>query len=127
MELFLLPTPAADHLTSTVEMASRLLDRVGGGGLSVTVLVMTTPAPCLRFETESCILLHRRRRPVRGAPGAATRAVLRGVRPGRRVLFPLRRAAQAAPQGRRHLEAARLSCRRARHRLLRHDDDRRGH
>ncbi|RZR84837.1 hypothetical protein BHM03_00011720, partial [Ensete ventricosum] len=74
MELFLLPTPAADHLTSTVEVASRLLDRVGGGSLSVTVLVMTTPAPCLRFETESCILLHRRRRPVRGAPGAATRA-----------------------------------------------------
>ena len=55
MELFLLPIPAAGHLTSTMEMASRLLDRVGGGGLSVTVLVMTTPAPCLRFETESCI------------------------------------------------------------------------
>ncbi|CAL9166791.1 unnamed protein product [Musa hybrid cultivar] len=55
MELFLLPILAAGHLTSTMEMASRLLDRVGGGGLSVTVLVMTTPAPCLRFETESCI------------------------------------------------------------------------
>ncbi|CAL9135786.1 unnamed protein product [Musa textilis] len=45
MELFLLPIPAAGYL-----------DRVGGGGLSVTVLVMTTTAPCLRFETESCIL-----------------------------------------------------------------------